>query len=82
MHIRKKNIETGEVKKGDRVFVSGNSDELWIEDYHVRVSTEATVEETPVRNAKKILLTLDEIDGDRNVCCRVRRSKVELIPLN
>lgn len=28
------------MKKGDRVYVSGNSDELWIEDYDVNVSSE------------------------------------------
>lgn len=64
------------MKKGDRVFVSGYSDELWIEDYHVSVSTEAIVEETPDAQAKKVLLTLDAIDGENNVCCMVRKSKV------
>ena len=65
------------MKKGDRVYVSGNSDELWIEDYDVNVSTDATVEETPGKYAKKVLLTLDSIDGEGNVCCYVRRSKIE-----
>lgn len=65
------------MKKGDRVTVSGDSSELWIKDYNVRVSTEAVVEETPKPHSKKVLLTLDEIDGDRNVCCYVRKSRVK-----
>lgn len=64
------------MQKGDRVSISGYTDELWIEDYHVSVSTEATVEETPSSHAKKVLVTLDEIDGDHNVCTRVKRSKL------
>lgn len=67
------------MKKGDRVKIFGYTDELWIEDYHTSVSTEATVEETPSLYAKKVLVTLDEIDGDRNVCCLVRKSKIQSI---
>lgn len=65
------------MKQGDRVYISGDSAELWIEDYNVRVSTNATVVETPEKNAKKVLVTLDLIDGECNVCCRVRRSKIK-----
>lgn len=65
------------MKVGERVFVSGDSAELWIEDYNVRISTPATVMETPTKNAKKVLLTLDEIDGEHKVCCMVRKSKIE-----
>lgn len=64
------------MKLGDRVWVSGDSAELWIDDYNVRVATAATVVEEPAKNAKKILLILDSIDGDVNVCCRVRKNKV------
>lgn len=67
------------MKQGDRVCVSGSAVELWIEDYNVRVSTGATVEEAPKKYAKKVLLTLDEIDGELNVCCTVRRSKIKPI---
>ena len=67
------------LKKGDRVIVSGDSSELWIEDYNVRVSTEATVEQTPDKYSKKVLLTLDTIDGEKNVCCFVRKSKIKLL---
>lgn len=65
------------MKQGDRVYISGNSTELWIKDYNVRVSTNAIVEEAPKKNAKKVLVTLDWIDGESNVCCRVRRSKIK-----
>ena len=66
------------MKKGDRVYISGDSKDLWIKDYNVKVSTEATVEITPNLKDKKVLLTLDTIDGDNNVCCMVRKSKIVL----
>lgn len=65
------------MKQGDRIYINGDSTELWIKDYNVRVSTNATIEETLKKNAKKILVTLDWIDGEENVCCRVRRSKIK-----
>lgn len=64
------------MKLGDRVWVSGDSAELWIDAYNVRVATAATVVEEPAPNTKKILLILDSIDGDVNACCRVRKNKV------
>lgn len=67
------------IKQGSRVMVCGDSAELWIRDYNVRVLSEATVEETPSKNAKKVLLTIDRIDGDSNVSCYVRRSKIRSI---
>lgn len=67
------------MKQGDTVFIGGNSSELWIKDYNTRVSTYATIEETPNKNAKKVLVMLNRIDGDLNVCCYVRRSKVKLL---
>ena len=67
------------MKQGDRIYINGDSKELWIEDYNVRVSTNATIEEIPKKNAKKILVTLDWIDGEENVCCRVRRSKIWIL---
>jgi hypothetical protein len=65
------------MKQGDRVYIEGDSSELWIEDYNVRVSTYGILMETPKKNAKKVLVTLDWIDGESNVCCRVRRSKIK-----
>ncbi len=73
-------LSSNNFKINDRVVVSGDSSELWIKEYNVRVSTEATVVQTPDKYSKKILLTLDSIDGDRNVCCWVRKSKVKLLP--
>lgn len=67
------------MKKGDRVLVSGDSCDLWIEDYNVSVSTEATVKETPSKYAKKVLLVLDSIDGEDIVCCLVRKSKIKVL---
>ena len=67
------------MKLGDRFYVEGDSAELWIEDYNIRVSTYGTVIENPNKNAKKVLVILDWIDGGSNVCCRVRRSKIKLI---
>ena len=64
------------MKKGDRIRVSGNSDELWIEDYNCNVDSEGTVEETPSSKSKKVLVTLDYIDGQGNVCVRIRKSKI------
>lgn len=66
------------MKRGERVWISGDSSELWIQDYHVRVDTGATVEEKPSPHAKKILLTLDQIDGDYHVLCYVRKSQVTI----
>ena len=63
--------------EGDRVKISGYADELWIEDYGtVRVVSEATVAVTPSKYAKKVLINIDSIDGENNVCAAVRRSKI------
>lgn len=65
--------------EGERVFISGDSTELWIEDYNCKVCTYGKLEETPSLNAKKVFITLDDIDGEENVCCRVRVSKLKKI---
>lgn len=75
--IIQKEIE--EIKEGDRVLVSGDPSELWISDYNTRVCSLATVMETPTPLDKKVLLTIDNIDGESNVCLFVRKSKVKLI---
>lgn len=72
------------LRRNERVYVSGDSDSLYIQDYHVRVSTNATILEDVPDKAKKALLSLDEIDGDRNVTARVKVtgiSKIENIQL-
>lgn len=64
---------------GGRIRVSGDSAELWLKDYNVRVDTEGTVMRTPKKTDKKMLVTLDYIDGEQNVCVMVRKSKVTII---
>lgn len=64
---------------GTRVFISGDSAELWIKGYNVRVSTEGTIEAVPMHRAKKVLVCLASIDGDSNVWVYVRRSKIRVI---
>lgn len=67
------------MKKGDRVLISGDPSELWIPDYNARIYSLATVMETPKTHDKKVLLTIDYIDGESNVCLFVRKSKVKLL---
>lgn len=64
-----------EIREGDRVRLSGDSKDLWISDYNVRVNTQATVVQTPAKHAKKLLVIIDEIDGDHNVTTLIRRSR-------
>lgn len=61
---------------GDRVYLSGDAKALWIRDYNVRVASHATVVETPDKNAKKVMVNIDEIDGDHDVTVRVRRDRL------
>ena len=64
---------------GDIIYVSGDSKQLWIEDYNVNVDTTGIVAETPSKNAKKVLVILDTIDGDGKVLCYARKSKIFLL---
>lgn len=63
-------------KPGDRVYLSGDAKALWIRNYNVRVASHATVIETPDKNAKKIIVNVDEIDGDHDIAVRVRRDQL------
>lgn len=65
-----------EFKTGQKVEIDGYTDELWIQDYHVRVCSEGVVVEDTKPYDKKVLITLDNIDGDRDVTVSVRKSKV------
>lgn len=67
-----------EFKSGQRIKVDGYSDELWINEYHVRVCSEATVEEDTKPRDKKVLVTIDNIDGDKGVTVSIRKSKISL----
>lgn len=63
-----------DLREGVRVYITGDSQDLWIADYNVRVSTGATVLMTPSPQAKKVRVLLDEIDHDKNVTAYVRRT--------
>ena len=63
------------IQRGSKVRLSGDSADLWIADYNVRVDSLATVEEDPQKYAKKLMVTIDSIDGDHNVLAYVRRSR-------
>lgn len=64
---------------GDRVHISGDSADLWLKDYNVRVDTYATVEREPRKHDHKLLVTLDSIDGDGQVLAFVRMSRVAAV---
>lgn len=69
----------GPLYEGDIVHVSGDSCDLWINDYNVRVDTDARVDEYPTPRAKKVRVTLFNIDGDSNVSAYVKRSALSLV---
>ena len=59
--------------KGQKVKIDGYADELGIADYGtVRVLSFGTIAETPCKYAKKVLVTIDDIDGDCNVTTYVK----------
>ncbi len=62
------------LKAGDRVRITGDTSSLWIQDYNVRVNSEATVLETPARYAKKVFVCIDYIDHESNVNLYVKRA--------
>ena len=69
------------LKKNQVISISGDSKELGIEDYNVRVNTLATVLENQVDNyQKKILINIDNIGGDSNVCASVFIKKITPSP--
>lgn len=65
-----------EIKKGDTVVLSGDSSELGLDDYNVRVSTTALVLETPKDTDRDVLVNIMEIDGDAYVTAYVRKDKI------
>lgn len=65
------------MKEGDIVRIDGYADELGIEDYgRVRVITHGVIEVTPLKYSKKVLVTLDCIDGEGGVTVRVFKNKL------
>lgn len=69
-------IRQPELKPGTVVHVSGDAAELWIDEYDARVESNATVMERPAPHAKKVLLNIEYIDHQSNVCACVRRSRL------
>ena len=62
------------IHSGTKVYLSGDSKDMWIEDYNVRVDSNATVLSEPLPHDKKVYVVIDSIDGDSNVCIYVRKS--------
>lgn len=62
------------IKNGTRIWLSGDSADYGISDYNVRISSRATVLVDNNPNDPFVLVSVDEIDGDRNVCVSIRRS--------
>lgn len=54
--------------------ISGDSAELWIQDYNTRVNTRALVLQQPLTTDKKVMVTLDDIDHDNSVCVYIRKT--------
>lgn len=70
-----------ELHCGTRVRLTGDSKDLWINDYYnVRVNSPAMVLTEPMPHDKKVYVAIDFIDGDSNVCVYVRRSACK--PIN
>lgn len=65
-----------EIKEGDTVVLSGDSAELGLDDYNVRVSTTALVLETPKATDRDVLVNIMEIDGDAYVTAHVHKDKI------
>ena len=65
------------MKAGDKIKVDGYADELGIKDYGcVRVVSDGIVIETPKKYSKKVLVTLDSIDGEGNATVLCFRRKL------
>lgn len=64
------------LKEGTLGRISGDSKDLWIEDYNVRVSSGVEVLQTPAPRARKVYVRIFNIGGDSDVCTFVRRSGI------
>lgn len=67
------------ISKGKLVRVCGDSADLRIEDYNVRVDTVAEILEQPNENARDVYVRLFSIDGDNDVCTFVARHGLQSI---
>lgn len=57
--------------------VKGDSSEMWIQDYNVRVCTHAEVLEQTLTTDKKVLVCLNDIDHDTMVAVRIRKTALK-----
>lgn len=71
-------MPTPVLRKGTIVRLSGDSAQLWIQDYNCRVDSLAVVVQAPDKRARKVLVRIDEIDGDHDVTAYVRRSRLRV----
>ena len=62
---------------GAKFHIEGDSKDMWISIYNVRVITTAKIVLQPRKTDKKIVVSLDDIDGDRNVCVRISKSALK-----
>lgn len=70
--------DSSQLRAGTRVYVSGDSADLGIEDYNVRVSTVGVLVTDAAPREKRVLVTLDEIDGDQNVTVLVNKRALRI----
>ena len=63
-----------DIQEGQCFHINGDSRDMWLEDYNVNVNTVARVLKTPAKKDKKVLVSLGEIDHDKNVYAYIRKS--------
>lgn len=68
------------LEPGTLGYISGDSAELGIADYNVRVSSPVEVLEMPSKQDKKVLVCIESIDGEGKVNALVNRSAVKPLP--
>ena len=68
---------SGAIKAGTRIYVSDDAAELWLGDYNVRVCSDGVVLHDTAPHDKKVLVSLDYIDGESNVCVLIRKSRIK-----
>ncbi len=69
-----------EFERGQRVYVEGDAPEICTASYTVSVASWATVVDGAGKDDDYVLLSIDEIGGDKNVWVYVKRDKVRLNP--
>jgi hypothetical protein len=57
--------------KGQQIYLCGDSGDMGIEDYWVRVSSPAIIEEDLTDDNDTVLVTIEQIDNDNNVCVAI-----------